>query len=274
VWSLVLLTSGNFASGSEDTNIKIWDSTAESLVHTHTGHTRAVYGLAALSDNQLASVSADGYLRIWDATAGGAELRSVEVSVASVLTAVAKLPTDNVAVAVGDLSIKVYNPANVSLVSTFTGSAHTGIINFLLPLTNGDLASASGDSTIKIWNVATLSLHRTLTSHTDEVLTLKEIDSDLASGSKDDKIKIWDLSNGLAKKTINVESDVYSVEYFKSLYLAIGSINGRLEFWDKSSGSIMKTINFGFGTLTSQLKLPDGNLIVGYSSGAIRIVKF
>lgn len=273
MWSLVLLTSGNFASASEDRSIKIWSTSTETLLHTLSGHTAAVYGLAALSGNGLASVGADGYLRIWDATAGGAETRSVSVSALNGLTAVAKLSTGNVAVAVGDFSIKVYNPADVSLVSTFA-AGHTAVINFLLSLSNGDLASASGDTSVKIWNTADGSLRRTLTGHSDEVMTLKEIGSDLASGSKDDKIKIWDVSTGLEKKTINVASDVYSVEYLRSLYVTSGSTNGWLEFWDKSSGSKYKTNYVGSNILLSQLTLPSGNLVVGDSVGTIKILKF
>jgi WD40 repeat protein len=266
------LTSGNFASGSADRTITIWSSTTETLLTTLSEHTLGVTGLAALNDDRLASVSSDGFLRIWSANST-TSIRSIPIS-GSGLSAIAKLPNGLVAVAlIFDNSIRVYDPntGNRSLPNFPTN--HTDAVKVLTVLSNGNLASGSNDRTIKIWNSETRTLIRTLTGHTGFVLCLKEIGSDLASGSTDLKIKIWDLTTGLEKKSINSFHRPNSIEYLSNGYMTGGTQLGFLDFYDPTK-KIYRIESYGSFSLISQLKLASGNLVLGDSNGALRILKF
>jgi WD40 repeat protein len=267
---LITLTSGNFASGSEDKSIKIWSSTTESLLKTLTGHTGAVNGLAALSGDGLASAGADGTLRIWSASSD-TEIRSITVS-SSALTAVATLKNGNVAVALfSDYSIKVYNPNDGAAVSLSSTPTHTSRINFLLTLSNGNLASASDDNTVKIWNSGSGSVVRTLSGHSTDVIYLKEIGSDLASVSQ--KILISDVTTGSTKTTISSFFTPYSIEYVANKYVTVATTFGYIDFYD-TTGKLVKTDKTSTKEIHSQLKLTSGNLVIGDSVGTLRILKF
>ena len=269
---MIALTSGNFASGSSDSSIKIWSLTTESLLRTLTGHTGAVNGLAALSGDGLASAGADGTLKIWSASSDTAT-RTITVS-SSALTAVATLTNGNVAVALlSDYSIKVYNPNDGTAVSLTSTPTHSSRINFLLTLSNGNLASASNDDTVKIWNSGSGSLVRTLSGHSSDVICLKQIGSDLASVSLDRKIILSDVTTGSTKPSINIFFTPYSVEYVANKYLTVATTFGNIDFHD-TTGKFYKTDRTSTKEIYSQLILTSGNLVIGDSVGTLRILKF
>jgi WD40 repeat protein len=269
---LIALTSGNFASSSNDSSIKIWSPTTESLLKTLTGHTGGVNGLAALSSDRLASVGADGTLKIWSASRENST-STIKVSIWGPLTAIATLTNGNVAVALSSgNSIKVYNPNDGAAVSLSSTPTHTSRINFLLTLSNGNLASASNDK-VKIWNSGSGSLLKTLSSPKDDVLYLKEIGSDLACATKGSKIKLWDLTTESIKTTIVYFSVPYSIEYLLNKYMTIGTTLGYLDFYS-TNGKLQKTYESSMSTIHAQLKLANGNLVIGDFIGVLKILKF
>ncbi len=269
---MITLTSGNFASGSSDSSIKIWSPTTESLLRTLTGHTGAVNGLAALSGDRLASAGFDGTLRIWSANSDN-PTRNISVG-SGALTAVATLRDGNVAVALSSgNSIQVYNPNDGAAVSLTTTPTHTSRINFLLTLSNGNLASASNDDTVKIWNSESGSLVRNLNGHTGDVVYLKQIGSDLASVSLDRKIILSDVTTGSTKPSINIFFTPYSVEYVANKYLTVATTFGNIDFHD-TTGKFYKTDRTSTKEIYSQLVLTSGNLVIGDSVGNLRILKF
>lgn len=55
------------ASGSKDTNVKLWDLRAKKSAGTFKGHEDQVTGVDISPDSQyLASSSLDGTIKIWD----------------------------------------------------------------------------------------------------------------------------------------------------------------------------------------------------------------
>jgi len=79
------------------------------------------------------------------------------------------------------------------LKKTLTG--HTGLVQSLTILKNGDLASGSSDNTIKIWDSEEGSLKQTLSGHSDQINSLTTLpNGDLTSASADSTIKIWKFS--------------------------------------------------------------------------------
>ncbi len=65
VWALAILPNLNIVSGSEDTTIKIWNSTSYQLIITLAGHINSVRSLAILSNSNIVSGSWDTTIKIW-----------------------------------------------------------------------------------------------------------------------------------------------------------------------------------------------------------------
>ncbi len=64
--TLLVLGNGNFASGSWDNLIKIWNPLSSSTKRTIKGQTGPVQSIVVLKNNFLASASYDGTIKIWD----------------------------------------------------------------------------------------------------------------------------------------------------------------------------------------------------------------
>ncbi len=70
ITSLAILPNGNFASGSSDKTIIIWNTTDGSIIRKLTGHTDNVRSLAVLPNGDLASGSDDQTIIIWNTNDG------------------------------------------------------------------------------------------------------------------------------------------------------------------------------------------------------------
>jgi WD40 repeat protein len=69
ITTLLDLHQGNFASGSSDTKIKIWNVSTKKCCDTLLGHTMPVDSLALFSSGRIASAGKDA-VRIWDPATG------------------------------------------------------------------------------------------------------------------------------------------------------------------------------------------------------------
>lgn len=65
VWTIIVLPSGKYVTGSADKNIIYWNASGERL-KTLKGHKDCVRGLLMLPNNVLASVGNDAVIRLWD----------------------------------------------------------------------------------------------------------------------------------------------------------------------------------------------------------------
>ncbi|KAG6468083.1 hypothetical protein ZIOFF_072651 [Zingiber officinale] len=60
-----------FASGSLDTNLKIWDMRRKGCIHTYKGHTRGINAIKFTPDGRwVVSGGEDNIIKLWDLTAG------------------------------------------------------------------------------------------------------------------------------------------------------------------------------------------------------------
>ncbi|RNA10706.1 serine threonine kinase [Brachionus plicatilis] len=80
---------------------------------------------------------------------------------------------------------------------------HSGPINSLIVLKNGDLASGSADKTINIWNTDNGNKKLTLNNHSAGIWSLALLNNgDIVSGSHDKSIKIWNTYDGSLKMNL------------------------------------------------------------------------
>ncbi len=78
----------------------------------------------------------------------------------------------------GNYKINIYNINNGSLISTLSG--HTGLIEDLEMINNGNLlASSSDDSNVFIWNLTTNTRKFILSGHSSYVYGLKLVSNDI-----------------------------------------------------------------------------------------------
>ena len=158
-----------------------------------------------------------------------------------------------------------------SLLLTVTG--HTGSVNALTILQNGDLVSGSIDKTIKLWNPVDGSLKKTLIGHTEGVCALTVLlNGDLVSGSEDKTIKIWiTTTDGSLKRTLTEHTNsVYALTVLQNGDLVSGG-SDYINKWNPIDGSLKRTLKLrltgNIDFVIALMVLQNGDLV----SGSIRI---
>lgn len=65
------VNQSQYASGSHDNTVKIWDSNTHRCVKTLRGHTDGIWSLNYMADGrQVISGGVDGHAKIWDTNSG------------------------------------------------------------------------------------------------------------------------------------------------------------------------------------------------------------
>ena len=201
---LVELNNGNFVSGSDDKQIKVWNVTLKQCIATLMGHDGNITALIELKNGNLVSGCTTGTIIIWDMKSF--EVISKLTDHSERITSLVELQNGNLVSGSYDKKINVWDMEKKSLIKTLTG--HTGPINSVKLLQTGDVISCSDDGTIKVWNISVNACISTLTSDDDPsaVKTLVELkNGDVISGSAYGTIIVWDIK----KETINAKLKGY-----------------------------------------------------------------
>ncbi|GFF82378.1 LOW QUALITY PROTEIN: hypothetical protein IFM47457_05784 [Aspergillus lentulus] len=140
VWSVAFSPNGQLlASGSDDSNVYIWDSATGALQWTLRGHTKSVQSVAFSANNCLLA-------------SGSEDKTSVNISADSLLLASGS--EDKTDLTTG------------RLLQTLKG--HLDMVFSVGFLPDGQLlASGSGDKTVRLWNTTTGATQRILEGHSD-----------------------------------------------------------------------------------------------------------
>jgi WD40 repeat protein len=183
------------ATGSVDTDIRLWETTYGREVAVLSGHNSWVNGLAFSSDGEtLASASSDGTVRLWDV--GNRRTRAILNPNAGEVRSVAFNPEGSL-VAAGTRYgvVKVWDSVGRQERATLRG--HAGDVWSVGFAGDGrTLASVDGDwnqpGDIRLYDVETWREQKTL-HHTGEVLGLAFAAKApvLAAGSWDKTVKVW-----------------------------------------------------------------------------------
>ena len=183
---LVKCNSQFFASGSNDSEIKIWDYEKKSLYKTLKGHEECVLSMILLNNEKLCSGSADLSIKIWDWRIG--------VCVGTLIghdkwvKCLCQLDNGYLVSGSDDMTIKIWN--DNKCIKEFFG--HTHSVRTLCKIDKYKFASGSFDETIKIWSINSLETMQTLKGHKSYVISIIQISNgDLVSCSNDHSIKIW-----------------------------------------------------------------------------------
>jgi len=251
----------HLACGSEDSTIKLWDTTTGKELATLTGHTRGVTSVAFSPDgNRIASSSDDSTIKLWDA-ASSKELISI-AGHARWVHCVAFSPNGSQLTSCStDETVKLWDTGSGKLLATLNG--HTGAVRSVAFSPDGNrIASSSDDNSIKLWDAATGKEITSLSGHTWDVMSIafSPDGTRIASASRDDTIKIWCTASSeklvsIAGHTSWVHCVVFSPDGQR---IASASRDNTVKLWDTASGKQLASISGHKNTVTSVAFNSDG----------------
>jgi WD40 repeat protein len=270
VWSVAIHPDGQtFASGSEDSTIKLWHLGTGELLQTLSAQSGAIRAVAISPDGEtLVSGHGDTTVHLWNLKTG--KLQQTLIGHSQPVWAVAISP-DGRTLATGsyDGIIKLWELATGKLKYTLTG--HTGPVWSVDISPNSHiLASASSDKTVRVWDLQTgKSLRPPLADHSDAVRTvaIAADNQTLVSGSWDKTIKVWNLHTGELGRTLSGHGDRITAVALSpnGQTLVSGSVDQTLMLWDLGTGKSLSARSPHSDWILSVAISPDGQTLL--SSG-------
>ena len=150
--SLVVLSSGKLASGSNDNTIKIWSADGN-LENTLSGHSSMILSLVVLENGFLVSGSRDQTAKIWN---DNGELIYTHNTNNHFVEALGVLPNGDLLIGLNHGEIRIQDKNKIvsqEVKSVLRGHSDLkSTLNSFAIFSNGDFASASEDKTIVIWS--------------------------------------------------------------------------------------------------------------------------
>jgi WD40 repeat protein len=258
---IITLNNGDFASGSADRTIIIWDSVTFSIKRV-LNNTSWVTALFQFSNDDLASASADQTIKIWDPQSGALKMTLANYKPISL----AILNDGSLASGNLDLTIKIWDPTTGQLKKTLNDLYG---ITSLAVMSNGYLASVDLRNRIKIWDTITGYIKYNI-SNSVLVTSLKFLkNGDLATkySLKSNKIygiQIRDPESFVIKANYIGHSDyVHDLVELPNGDLASASSDTTVKIWDRATGNVKKTLSLHTNPVLSLAILKDGLLASG-----------
>lgn len=271
VFTLMQLSDGRIASGSNDETIKIWNVSTGECEKTFTGHDNDGFPLIQLSDRRIASGCNNKTINIWNVNTGACDMRLKGHS-NSVRTLIQLSGSDGrIASGSVDNTIKIWNVNSGVCEMTLTG--HSELVGCIIQLLDGRIASGSDDRTIKIWNVGTGKCEKTLNGQRGSVLSLIQLtDGSIASFCCDETIQIWDVNTGAWRLNFKGHSDrVLSLIQLSDGRIASGSNDGTIKIWNVKHGVLENTLEGHNGCIFTLIQLSDGRIASGSSDATVKL---
>lgn len=271
-------------TGSDDTNINVYDTTTGVLRATLEGHEGGVWALQ-YEGNQLVSGSTDRTVRVWD-IAGTRCTQIFHGHTSTVRCLQILMPTKIGVRADGkeirmpkqpliitgsrDSTLRVWklpSPDDFPYLSaqdndTFTNSANNPYFVRILQghqhsvraiSAHGDtLVSGSYDHTVKVWRVSTGEIIHTLRGHTQKVysVVLDHKRNRCISGSMDNMVKVWSLDTGSVIYTLEGHSQLVGLLDLSHDKLVSAAADSTLRIWDPETGQCKHTLTAHTGAIT------------------------
>ncbi|KAJ5082942.1 hypothetical protein N7532_011985 [Penicillium argentinense] len=248
-------------TGSDDTNINVYDTKTGALKATLEGHEGGVWALE-YHGNTLVSGSTDRSVRVWDIErARCTQVFHGHTSTVRCLQIV--LPTEIGRDANGEPEIMPKTPLII------TGSRDSNLRVWKLPKPGDAVYYPSGpladDSDCPYFL-------RVLSGHTHSVRAIAAYGDTLVSGSYDCTVRVWKISTGHVLHTLQGHSlKVYSVVLDPKRNRCIsGAMDHMVKVWSLDDGSLLYNLE-GHTSLVGLLALENDFLVSAAADSTLRI---
>ncbi|CUS20404.1 LAQU0S01e05842g1_1 [Lachancea quebecensis] len=273
-----------FATGSNDTTIKVWDLASGKLKLTLAGHVMTVRSIAVSQRHPLMfSASEDKLVKCWDLEKNTV-VRDYHGHFSGVHTVDVHPTLDLIASAGRDAVVRLWDIRTRVPVMTLAG--HKGPINQVkcFPV-DPQIMSSSADSTVRLWDIRAGKAMKILTHHSKSVRAIagNPIESSVATASTSD-IRSWRLQDG--QLLTNFRSEDTGIINCLSInpdgVLFAGGDDGHLSFYDYKTGhkyqdlptiKIPGSLESERGILSASFDQTGLRLITGESDKSIKVWK-
>ena len=286
-------------TGSDDSNINVYDTKTGALKGTLEGHEGGVWALEYYG-NTLVSGSTDRSVRVWDIEqARCTQIFHGHTSTVRCLQIV--LPTEVGKKADGspemmpkepliitgsrDSSLRVWKLPKPGDPEYFQGGPLADDVDcpyFVRALTghqhsvraiaaHGDtLVSGSYDTTVRVWKISTGEIVYRLHGHAMKVysVVLDQKRNRCISGSMDNMVKIWSLENGALLYNLEGHNSLVGLLDLQADRLVSAAADSTLRIWDPENGQCKSMLSAHTGAITCFQH--DGQKVI---SGSDRTLK-
>lgn len=273
-----------FVTGSNDSNLKVWDLNTGRLKLTLSGHAMTVKDVVVSSRHPyMFSASDDKLVKCWDLEKNMA-IRDFHGHLSGVNT-VDIHPTMDLLVTGGrDSVVRIWDLRTRKAIKILAG--HKAPITKVkcLPV-DPQIVSCSNDSTLRLWDIIADKSMNVLTHHKRSIrtMTFHPTEFSMASACTDD-VRSWRLPDG--SLLTNFESQtcgiINTLTVNQNDVLVAGGDNGVLSFFDYKSGHLFQTmrtvategsLESERGILTSTFDKTGTMLITGEVDKSVKIWK-
>ena len=260
------------ASASEDIDLKIWHSHTGELLHSLSGHKKAIKCLAMwVSEDNLrqnnvmvASGSLDGTIRIWDLLEGSCI--HILFGHSSSVWCIDVIPLRNVIVSGSkDDFLKVWDLNSGQCMHTLEG--HSSWISAVKVHNKSFIISGSNDKSLKIWNPWDIHNLQTNERHLKqpECIAMTSCGSKTISGAPD-SIKIWETSSGKCLCTFAIPASCIFIHEHKDNIAISGSNEGMLNILDLADFIVVHSFKGHDRRITSIATLQQSGCVLTASA--------
>jgi F-box and WD-40 domain protein CDC4 len=259
----MLLESDMILTGSDDTNINLYDAQIGALRKTFEGHDGGVWVLQ-LDGDILVSASTDQTVRVWSIATGEclhsfkghtstvrclAIVKPVQIDIATDGSPITMPKQPLLVSGSRDSTIRVWKlpqaddlptyEANSPIDTTenaYSLSVLTGHKNSVRDLAaHGDtIVGGSYDCTVRVWKTSTGDMLHILRGHTQKIYTvvLDHENRRCFSGSMDNSVKIWCLDTGSCLLSLQGHTSLVGLLQLNHSLLVSGAADGTMRIWN------------------------------------------
>ncbi|KAI0650997.1 WD40 repeat-like protein [Trametes meyenii] len=272
VTALVYSADGKFlATGSEDTNIIIWNAHDNSMKRKITGHDDTVSALAFNTTGSiLASASDFGPIKLWTVDMYNADPQELDTDMS--FRSVAFTPDGSKLLAgAGDGTLVVWNLGNME---RFDIHQHSAVVTFIVFSTDGRMMATGGtESTCCIWEVDKIDQGQpkwVLEGHKGMITSASftEDGRRIVTGADDCICRIWSTETGQELVYLHEHTGpVWSVAFSPDgKHVASGSSDSTVKVCDAWTGQRLLSLDGHDSMINCVVYSPDGRYIASASS--------
>ncbi|CAD0021706.1 unnamed protein product [Aureobasidium pullulans] len=261
VVTCLLFDSDKILTGSDDTNINVYDTRTGVLRRKLEGHEGGVWALQYEGDT-LVSGSTDRSVRIWDIPSGKC-LQTFQGHTSTVRCLVILKPVKIGTAADGSPIMMPKEPLII------TGSRDSTLRVWKLPRPDDPQIHQAGPPANDSDNPYSL---RVLTGHHNSVRAIAAHGDTLVSGSYDCTVRVWKISTGdMVHRLTGHSQKVYSVVLDHERGRCIsGSMDNLVKVWSLETGNCLFNLD-GHTSLVGLLDLSHGRLVSAAADSTLRI---